>query len=264
MKPQNFSRLLGHASLLWVIALAIPACQTTPPDEIVFAPVVEFQPVNYTSGIYQGEGRYPNLFSTASGAVWVGEQVSDIKLNAEIEAGQDVDDVLIATAKQLQTRFYIFELHIESMMSDTSVAYDAVGLRNMEIYLRTPGGNKIPPIQTIIGSTAQEEQVGALKKFNRSNIVIFPKYDSFDNEFNITADDGTVRLNIEAFNSLFYFEWESYPPPPPAVDEADSEPSAWVQMLPDWHPSQTETYQVLKMRFTELFNKLRPLTTIRS
>lgn len=236
-----------------LVGVVLGGCRTTPAPEIMQpAVVLPFLPAVPTSPIYWDEGRYPNLFSSGSFAVWVDEGVSDLKKLDAVNTGDTLDETALLDAAAVHRRFHVIELHLESRFADASTAYDAVGLRNMDVYLQTPGGNKIRPVQRIMGSSASEKQVEALREFARSNILLFPKIDTLRDKPYLTSEYPGVRLHLSAFNSVYYFEWSSYHAP---MDTAAPKPDRLTTLKHEL--TQNETYQVLSMRFNELYDRLR-------
>lgn len=205
---------------------------------------LEFRPATRYSRIHAGSGRYPNLISPESFAVWVGPEIVALKRQKAEEDGEEIDAYLDAAAKHVGENYFVFECHIESVFPDASIAYDVVGLRAMDLYLLTPDGSRVSPIQRILGSHADEEQRMALKLFRRTNILVFPKHDILIGRPTVDHEATAVRLVVEGFNSDFYFEWRA-------------EGGAATDTI-----SVSEAYQAAKIGFTELFSKLLTLTHI--
>lgn len=229
------------------VAMMAVSCQTAKAPKPVAEeiPLVEFRPATHYSRIHTGSGRYPNLVSAASFALWVSPEVAALKRKEAVEAGEKIDASLDEAAKHVGENYFVFECHIESVFPDASIAYDVVGLRNMDLYLLTPDGLKVKPIQRILGSHADEEERMALKLFRRTNILVFPKQDILIGQPTISHEAPAVRLVMEGFNSDFYFEW-------PAVDgAAPATPSA-----------ASRAYSTAKVGFSELFSKLKTLSHI--
>jgi hypothetical protein len=205
-----------------------------------------YQPLSYVSPIHLEEGDYPDLFSAESTSVWVDGDVAEMKYENEAAKGEAPSARLVSQAQAISREYFVFECHIESMFRDTSIAYDVVGFRGIDLHLETPNGTKVKPIQTIIGTPVQEEQVGALKLFRRTNIVVFPRQDLWTGGDTVAAGSRSVRLVLSGHSCVFYFEW-----PELAPATMDSE---W-----SWKPSENETYQALKVSFSELYGRLRRL-----
>ncbi len=164
------------------------------------------------------------------------EGVAVAKLQRDQQAGVTISPMLAADAEFIAENYYVIELHLESLFPDASIAYDVVGLRNMEVYLSLPDGGRSMPIQRILGTQAREQQQGALKQFGRTNIVVFPKQEVLLGQATVPADAEAVRLVIQGFNTTFSFAWA-----------AATEPRA------------VSIQQAGPMTFTGLYEKLRDL-----
>lgn len=229
-------------------ACLFSACKTTgTSDEVSTIPpgALEFRPRSSLSLMHLDQGRYPNLFSASSYALWVNEDVARAKLQKDIDAGIAVSARLAEDAEYIHANYILFECRLESLFPDASIAYDVIGLRNMDTYLMTPGGARVQPIQSILGNHADEKPQGALKEFGRTNILIFSKEDLLSEVPTIPNETPSVRLYIDGFNSAFYFEWGAATP----VD-ADGQPI----VMPE--PEQSVAG---RLGFSALFSKLRVL-----
>ncbi len=232
--------------LFWVAALALcvaaPACKTPSPKPQAPPPEqqAEFRPAAYVSAIALKEGRYADLFGTESYAVWVGPEVAQFKLTKEADTGQPVSPQLEAEAERITQQYVIIECHIESEFADASVAYDVVGFRGIEPYLLMPDGKRVEPMQKIIGSPVEEEQNGALKRFRRTNLLLFPRRDLWFGGLTFDSKYPSVRLILDAHNSQFAFEWP---------EAAYANPQAVV--------SEHDVMREAKVGFTQLFQQVR-------
>jgi hypothetical protein len=146
------------------------------------------------------------------------------------------------------------------MFRDSSIAYDLSGLRNTNIYLQSPNGSKVYPLQHLLLTPAEETQVGTLKQFNRTNVLIFAMDDIISGLSTLPDETSVIRLYLEDFNTTFFFEWIAQEPV--ALESLDSDKKPNITDVIRWRPTQTETYQVLKIRFSELYGKLGALTRI--
>lgn len=222
MKTRARASLLAIA----VLALAATGCQTTPEPETGPLPPITgegFQPASPVAPLRLEDGRYPNLYAPNSFAVWVSEGVAAAKLQRDQQAGLTISPMLAADAEYIAANYYVIELHLESVFPDSSIAYDVVGLRNMNVYLALPDGRRTVPLQRVLGTRAREEQQGALKQFGRTNVVVFPKQEVLLGEAVVPAGAGAVRLVIEGFNTTFSFAWAAAPQPQ-AVPIAEAGP----------------------------------------
>ena len=237
---------------LWAaltLALILPACQTRGPkneDTPVLPPeALVFRPESSLSLIHLDEGRYPNLYSPGSYALWVDEGVARAKLLKDQEAGLALSEGLAEDADFILDNYIVFECRLESLFPDASIAYDVIGLRNIDVYLVTPSGMRVRSIQTILGTHADETPQGALKQFGRTNLLVFPKEDILTGEPTILDDAQGIRLIIDGFNSAFYFEWSKAP-----LVDAEGEPI----VIPPPEPSLAG-----RLGFSSFYSKLRVL-----
>ena len=249
----------GIARTLALLVLAAHtqfSCTTTRPiDESAGMRVDSdrvFTPTTFLSTIHRGETRYANLYSPDSYALWVSPEVADLKREQAVSEGLEIDPALDRVARYITDQYLVFECHLKSAFPDASIAYDVVGLRNVALYIETPEGRRIHPIQRIMDTHSEHGHLGALQVFERSNIVVFEKADIITGSPAIEGDSAGVRLVAEGFNSSFYFEWVATPQKP--------EPDL-AEVAPDkrWSPTRTEAYRVAKVGFEELFTRLRRL-----
>ncbi len=201
-------------------------------------PFKEFFPVTFVSGIHHDKGSYSNLFSPESYAVWVGSDVAELRKAKALEKG-GVDPKIEGAVKHITDNYIVLECHCISVFGDMSIAYDVVGLRGIEAYLLTPDGRKVDPIQVVVGSSASETPQEALRRFERTNLVIFQKRDLWTGTPTVKRSANAARLVLDGFDSSFYFEWPSvYAPPQP------------------WIPKQDEYLKAIKTGFVETYERL--------
>jgi hypothetical protein len=213
----------SHVILIIGVLAVFMGCATTPkaPSPAQVETMRMFEPATYLSQIQVEAGRYPDLFAPQSQAVWVGPEVAEIKEHMA-EAGADGEGGgstlggegephYAQIAESVVMNCIVIECHVESVFPDSSIAYDVVGFRGIDVYLLTPSGEKLMPIQTVVDSHASEEQAGALKRFGRTNLVVFPKRDLWLGEPVLGPDVPSVRLVLEGHDSVFYFEWPAAP-----------------------------------------------------
>lgn len=190
-------------SLLAMLTLLCAGCQTTGPNEQTTTPAdtksMTFVPAGQVARLQMGDGQYPTLFSATSTAIWVQPVMGPVASDGE-EATQSTD-----TVSAMTQHFHVFECSLESMFADRSIAYDAVGLRGVQIHLETPDGKRFPPTQTMMGRDLAESAQGALKIYGRTVLLAFAK-----DAVPLTGQ-GTVRLVLEGHNTTFYFEWLPQP-----------------------------------------------------
>lgn len=231
--------------------LLLTACKSTPdkpePDKTEKPDSLSFEPATFQSPVHHLEGEYPDLISPESFAVLVAAEVADVKRAEEEEAGAVVDPFLTSVASYVTEHYFVFECHLVSMFRDTSIAYDTVGLRGIEAYIEAADGQRIPPIQRILGSSAGEEQVEALRKFSRTNILVFPKTDTALGRPTLAPGQTELRLVLEGASSSFYFAW-------PAAPDA-AQPGEGGKLS-----TAKEAAKMIKTGFSEIFSKLRVLS----
>ncbi|MFP4191410.1 MAG: hypothetical protein ACLFU6_04990 [Candidatus Hydrogenedentota bacterium] len=216
--------------ILWVsVAMLLPGCQTTGNDEAaadIERSNVPFEPATYISRLHQLDARHPTLFSPASAAVWVSSEAAELKMQEEGGLGE-----LDPVAAQVTNSFHVFELHLVSAFHDTSMAADVVDLRGVQIYLETPDGQRISPAQHLRAGSREEEPEGALRRFRRTNIVVFPRHSLWMDEFTLDAVYPAVRLVLETHSSEFYFEWPALARPGIEQGPPTAEEQRWLQRL---------------------------------
>ena len=254
---RGFSDRKGNSCLRKRIALCglgllalVSACTTTPkqPEAPPAVQVpTEFIPAAYYARILADTGPYPTLFSPDTFAIWVTDEVVELKKQETLNAGGTIDVYTDQAARRIGEHFYVFECHTESVFADSSIAYDVVGLRNVDAYLLLPDGTKIPSLQRIIDGSADEEQRGALTLFRRANVLVFPKTDLFTDAPTIPPASTSVRLVLDGHGSTFFFQWPAKPipveEPAPPVPEAQKR-------------------SAVKVGYDELMSKIRALIHI--
>ncbi len=230
-----------QASISVAVLVCAAGCQTTPkePPAPAAIPVADLRPVNPVSTLHLGAGRYPNLFSPESRALWVNEDVAQAKLDREVAATGEVSPMLAADGAAIAQNYYVIEMQLGSQFPDASIAYDVVGLRTIDVYLLLPDGTRVWPVQRVMGSHASESNAGALKAYGRTNIVAFPKMDVLTGLPTIPGDASGVQLVLDGFSSAFNFEWAFVP----AVDTPPAEPAEGGGL-----------------KFSDLFESLRELS----
>lgn len=233
-------RLRG--ALLLTLPLLLLSCRTAGPPEPQVPPprAVAFQPADYVVPIRLAEGRYSDLFAANSYAVWVGPEVSALKRDQAVQEGQTVDPALDSDAAHISGNYLLVECHLQSVFADMSIAYDVVGLRGMDVYLRMPDGRTLKPVQELIGISLAEEQQGALRRFGRTNIMVFPKRDMWIKTVP-EKTDYAVELVIEGYGSVFQFVWPGGPAGPPE----------------QWAPTVQETRQAIQLSFANLYARVK-------
>ena len=140
-----------------VFTFALTGCQTPQKPAPPPPPAAQelFEPAWYMATVQTSAGRYPDLFSGTCRAIWVDGAVAEMKKAASSAVGQP-DPGIDADAKAVTSAYIVIECQLESQFGDMSVAYDAIRLRGIDIYLETPEGVKIRPIQMRAYGTVKE------------------------------------------------------------------------------------------------------------
>lgn len=237
-------RIAVLAGSLCIMAFA---CQTpkkpeAPPPQIAS---VRFEPAWAVSPIQHGEGRYGDLFSGASRAVWNTIEVAAMKREAS-PAPSLAPPRIDEDARALTEAFIVIECHLVSEFSDMSVAYDVTRLRGIQAYLMTPDGTRLDPIQIRSFGSVAETQSDALKRFSLTTVAIFPRQDLLIGMPALSAQSESARLVLEGHDSTYYFEWAGMTP-----ETAGLRP-----------PTQEEAVYITKLGYYELYTEIRRLAHI--
>lgn len=211
-----FSGLLGALS-------GLSGCQTTsgsenatvrPDAQIPFTPRIARATIQAAEG-----ARYPNLFTGASHADWGGEQPpvgmplipapapggGEAASNLEsVEPPADPDYAVRAAGLTITCR-------LESEFPDRSIAYDAVGLRGMEVFLVLPNGETVAPAQKLLHSDLEEVPVGALRRYGRKLTLFFTERRFMVENPAVNASAPGIRLVVRGGGSEFFFHWPATP-----------------------------------------------------
>jgi hypothetical protein len=238
--------------LLAMIVLASASCRTATPPEPTDPPrgQREFRPATWVATAQFESGQYANLLGPDTYALWVGPQVTALKQSKAEELGDSIDEGLSGDVRTITANFIVIECHVESIFADMAIAYDLVGFRQADVYLEGPDGKKVRPLQTIIGTELEEEPRDALKRFARTNLVIFPRRDLWKDRPLVGQGLSEVRLVIEAHGSKFNFPWPEAP-----VYEMKYE-------LQEWVPTEQEVRQAVKLGYRELYTSIRRLAHV--
>ena len=220
---------LGWGLLFVGMAALLMGCQTTANDEAeaeIERSNVPFQPATYISRLHQLDARHPTLFNPVSTAVWVSSDAAELKMREGGGLG-GLDPV----AAQVTNNFHVFELHLVSAFHDMSMAADVVDLRGVQIYLETPDGQRISPAQHLRAGSREEQPEGALRRFRRTNLVVFPRHSLWMDDLTLDAVYPAVRLVLETHSSEFYFEWPAVARPGIEQRAPTAEEQRWLQRL---------------------------------
>ena len=201
-------RLLGVCAFV----LCLAACKTTPspaPQGDGFdgpPPAPRFVPSAYRADLQHTGGPHRNLYDTPSFALWVGRPVAEAKRRQALESGVILEPGLPRDAEKIIEDFILIELHLESAFGDMSVSYDAVAMRSVDIYLEMPDGTRHAPVQRVLGKLLEADD-GAIKRFKRYNLLVFPRRDYLTGDPLIPPNVPSAALVLEGYNTRFDFEW---------------------------------------------------------
>lgn len=245
--------------VLACLALVLGGCQTTPPTEPVAAEPLTpriaqapftFAPQKFYAPVQVGQVRYRMLYAPESHAIWITDEVDAMKRNSDLSQGMEIGDDLALTEQIADARFIVIECRLESAFADSSVAYDVVGLRNIEAYLETPSGERVYPVQRVMAPHVDESAEGALLRFGRTTVLVFPKTDLLSRTASPVSGAPSVRLVLDGFHSTFYFEWRNAETALVEVSDADSRFSA------------TAALDAVRTGYTSIYSLLSPLQRI--
>lgn len=214
-----------------LVSIVAVGCQTTGGDEegrrMMPAPRIPFQPYMAQVAVRASEGRYPNLFTGASHAVWenarrdaamMSKETASTEAKMEAKDGEEgarasdgraEDDAQMRASRP--TGPIEITCYLESQFPDMSVAYDVVGLRGLEFHLELPDGRQLLPIQKTLDPNLSETPVGALRRYGRSVHLYFPGQTIMVDNPAVSGPGTGVRLVLEGHESQFYFEWPARP-----------------------------------------------------
>ncbi|MCF6284476.1 MAG: hypothetical protein L3K26_04740 [Candidatus Hydrogenedentes bacterium] len=263
LQSVNFLSYRCLAALFCVAALlVITGCRTTPKSGdssgLVPASRIVFQPYVRQVAVQAGEGRYPGLFSGASYAIWgdsaamtaeatptveeasggasegsmsKNEGITEVSEGSTAKAegsSKSPDESMTTEATNVPRpgQPILVTCFLESQFSDMSIAYDAVGLRGVSIFLELPDGTQVLPAQKVLDSNLKEAQVGALRRFRRKITLFFPSRAIIVDNPAVTPTSRGVRLVLEAHETQFYFEWPARPDTRPTAKKPGPEKQA--------------------------------------
>jgi hypothetical protein len=178
-----------------------------PEPDVEYRVKRQFQPSQTVSMMKYGSGNYVNLFATESYAVWVDQEVMELKRQEALAAGEQPPARLQDDAVAISEDFIILECHVVSEFNDMSVAYDVVRNRGVDVYLVSPDGKKVPPLQMQTLGPIEEESVDALRRFSTTQVAIFPRENLWVGTPTVEPNAAQVQLVFETHNATFFFEW---------------------------------------------------------
>lgn len=227
-------QLLIFSGLLAALT-SLSACQTTPDsDSAAVQPEAQipFTPRIARATIQAAESaRYPNLFTGASHADWGGEQppVGMPSVPAPAPSGEEAAPNLESVETPADPDYAVrasgltITCRLESEFPDRSIAYDAVGLRGMEVFLLLPSGETIAPAQKLLHSDLEEVPVGALRRYGRKLTLFFSERQYLVENPAVNPAAEGVRLVVRGGGSEFFFHWPATPDfasvPEPRMDK---------------------------------------------
>lgn len=228
---------LAVALCVWCASCRTPREAAAPPRECI-----DLRPASFLAAV-RAEGDGPlSLLSGQSYAVWVGPEVAAFKRDLAVEDGEDEAQGAKVDPLGVTENFVIVECHLESAFADSSIAYDAVGFRHMDVYIETPDGKRVEPVQTVIGPL-EEEPRDALKVFRRTNLLVFARRDLWFLRPLVKRDPARVRLVLERHGTQFAFEWNE-----------TTDANLWR-----WAPTEEEARKYAILGYTQLSKRLQRL-----
>lgn len=250
-----------------VLGLLASSCQTrqpvepTTPGTVRAGSPIFFHPAVSQAPIMLDSGRYPNLFAGGSRATWIEPQAAApaagaTPASATVEGMEKEDPAMMAEqvepaglddqTRMLAANFNVIVCDIASMFTDTSIAYDVVGFRGIQVYLLASDGRQFMPVQQIMGTELTETPQGALRQYRRKNILLFPKEPIPVATPLEGSRSPALRLVLEGYGSKFYFEWPAQVPgsigPPPIGEQ-------------EWVVKGEEAYRKTKKKATGIRHK---------
>lgn len=211
-KTNSGSRSVKALVAALAVTVAVTGCMTKSGGPGGTMPLpLEGPPFRPTTSVAKPQivknARYPDLMSGSSYMIWVSDEVVSIKLAQETaESNEDLADEVgaVADTRLVNANFLVFELHVKSAFSDPSVAKDFT--RNLKLFLTDDTGRPVAPLQVYVGR-ASESQLGVLKEFSRTIIVLFPRYDIITDIPTIGPDAPGMRVYLEGYDTTYMFEW---------------------------------------------------------
>lgn len=219
--PLPLSLRIVTLGLLCGVLFFMSACQTTgkteEPGTIRAGAPIPFYPVSPESSLQWSEGRYPDLYHNESRAFL---DTSSLILPEPAPADSGGAGAVPAGPPPGTVQI---QCKLVSKFADMSIAYDVVGLRGVQTYLLTPSGSRVQPLQTTVGTDLIESNEGALKRFTRVNILVFPAAALIAQVPQPGQAGPPMRLVLEGHGSVFHFDWA---PRQPMAMEVTSDQSS--------------------------------------
>lgn len=222
----------GALAATTMASLLLTACQTTPKaDTSVDAKPprigtpMPYTPAQTTAYLQFGSGPYATLYDGSSTCTLVmpvataptpAPDAAVPPATSEGASAASTPAIAPAVPQQpgtLADGSLVFQCTLKSTFEDTSIAYDAAGLRGIHAYLLLPDGTQVQPIETILDPTLIDEAQGALRSYTRKLSLLFPRVPISMSTPEPGMPAQGLRLVLEGYGAIFFFEW---PPVLPA------------------------------------------------
>lgn len=214
---------LSRSLVLLLLAGVLPACQTRAPVDPqgdpenpprIGAPMT-YAPAHGTAQLQFGAGPYPTLYDGSSTCEFVMPQAAaapapDTTMDAAAAATEVTP--LPAQATGLAASHFLFNCKLTSVFEDSSIAYDAAGLRGVNAYLLLPDGTRVSPIETALDPQLIEKSQGALRSYTRNLTLLFPRVPITLPVPQPGVPVQGLRLVLDGFGAQFFFEWAPVTP----------------------------------------------------
>ncbi|HOV59727.1 MAG TPA: hypothetical protein PK349_01530 [Candidatus Hydrogenedentes bacterium] len=234
-KPRRVVMVLVMGALVFSGCGTLRARPSTG-DETVISPGtrVPFSPVQAGAPLQWESGPYPALFSPESWVAWAGPE-------------SDAPSPEWAAALTLPgDRFAVLECRLKSGFADQSIAYDAVGLRGVDVWLETPDGRQVFPVQVIRDGRLDEQFDGALRVFTRRCLLVFPREELYFVVDRETAAVQEMRLCLRVAQTVFSCRWPAQTPlvnTPLSIHEHPATQAVREELRRVWDKSKEVSHQ---------------------
>lgn len=198
--------------VLMALALGLAGCQTTPRESDADKPPrigtpIAYIPAQSVARLQFESGPYATLYDGSSTCVLVSATpIRDIDpepLPGETPAPASAPQTV---SEPIQSEL-VFQLTLKSVFEDSSIAYDAVGLRGVRAYLHLPDGSQVSPMQTVLDSQLTEQAQGALRSYQRTLSLVFPRTMILLPTPKPGETATGIRLVLEGYGARYFFEW---------------------------------------------------------
>jgi len=243
------SMLLYRTALVCALALTVAGgCTTTRPatETTVSLPTegAPFHPVTYlATPQIATDARYHDLMTPDSYMIWVSDDVARIKfaLDADVPPANVPEDAPeLNDTRFINANFLVFELHIKSAFSDSSIANEFT--RDVDLFLADDTGGRVTPASMWVSKATQTLQ-GSRKKFERTIVVLFPRYDLITGNPTVRYETSYMHVYVQKFDTVYMFEWINAETPTTSVRDYAGQFTDVIQL------GHAELYRVLKDLF---------------